>query len=61
MYSPVYKHSLKDELEKDEDAKEKKGPTDDTSIDVYSQLVNSQHVSGIIMPIDYILITNLMH
>jgi len=30
---------------------EKKEPTDDTGTDVYSQLVKSQHVSGIIMPI----------
>ena len=30
---------------------EKKEPTDDTGTDVYSQLVLSQHVSGIIMPI----------
>jgi len=30
---------------------EKKEPTDDTGTHVYSQLVNSQHVSGIIMPI----------
>jgi len=29
---------------------EKKEPTDDTGTDVYSQLVLSQHVSGIIMP-----------
>jgi len=28
-----------------------KEPTDDTGTDVYSQLVLSQHVSGIIMPI----------
>ena len=30
---------------------EKKEPTDDTGTDVYSQLLLSQHVSGIIMPI----------
>jgi len=30
---------------------EKKEPTDDTATDVYSQLVRSRHVSGIIMPI----------
>ena len=32
-------------------AEEKKEPIDDTIIDVYSQSVNSQHVSAIIMPI----------
>jgi len=30
---------------------EKKEPTDDTGTDVYSQLLNSQHVLGIIKPI----------
>jgi len=30
---------------------DKKEPTDDTGTDIYSQLVKSQHVSGIIMPI----------
>ena len=29
----------------------KKEPTDDAGADVYAQLVNSKHVSGIIMPI----------
>ena len=33
------------------DSLEKKEPTYDTGTDVYSQLVKSRHVSGIIMPI----------
>jgi len=32
-------------------SQEKKEPTDDTGTNVYSQLVLSQHVSGIIMPV----------